>query len=346
MSNILVFGAGQIGTVVRKLLAAEGHNVTLIDNRPEPGVVTLNVLDYDKTKEYIQQHPVDALVSCLPYYRTYAVAKHAEEQHIPYFDLTEDVEITAQIKRMSEGSSAPFVPQCGLAPGFIGILANDLVNQFRYVKNVRLRVGALPVNSTNALNYSLTWSIDGLLNEYTHGCNIIENGVQKVRPGLEDKERLILDGVEYEAFNTSGGLGNLFDLYKGKVSGDLNYKTIRYPGHCDKMKFLLNDLNLRHDIDTLKNLLINALPTTLNDVVLVYVSVEGFIDDVLVEKQAKYKIYANDTCSAIQLTTAGSLCAVVDIVLNNLDKYKGFVSQETITLAEFMSTPYSKYFRQ
>ncbi len=146
------------------------------------------------------------------------------------------------------------MPQCGLAPGFIGIVAHDLAKRLDDVREVKMRVGALPEFPTNALKYNLTWSIDGLINEYCQPCEAIRDGrTQWVQP-LEGVEHFSLDGTEYEAFNTSGGLGTLCETLAGKVE-TLDYKSVRYPGHRDLMKFLLDDLRMSTDRDGLKAML-------------------------------------------------------------------------------------------
>ncbi len=135
------------------------------------------------------------------------------------------------------------MPQCGLAPGLIGIAAHELANRFTEIRDVKMRVGALPEFPTNALKYNLTWSVDGLINEYCQPCEAIrDNRTQWVQP-LEGLEHFSLDGIEYEAFNTSGGLGTLCETLSGRVES-LDYKSVRYPGHRDLMQFLLEDLRL------------------------------------------------------------------------------------------------------
>jgi saccharopine dehydrogenase-like NADP-dependent oxidoreductase len=131
---------------------------------------------------------------------------------------------------------------------------------------LKLRVGALPQYPSNALNYNLTWSTDGVINEYCEPCEAVVNGERVLVPAMEEREEFSLDGVTYEAFNTSGGLGTLCDTLAGKVR-TLNYRTIRYPGHCAIMKALLQDLRLSERRDVLKDIFENALPSTLQDVV-------------------------------------------------------------------------------
>ncbi len=210
------------------------------------------------------------------------------------------------------------MPQCGLAPGFISIAANALIQHFDEIRSVKLRVGALPQHPNNVLKYSLTWSTDGLINEYGNPCEALVDGRDVEVAPLEGLEEIEIDGTLYEAFNTSGGLGSLADTYGSKVQ-TMDYKTIRYPGHCAQMRLLMNDLKLNQDRATLKRVLENAVPQTLQDVVIVYVAVAGRQDGELREENYVSKIYpqmiAGRLWSAIQVTTAAGITAVVDLVL-------------------------------
>jgi hypothetical protein len=171
-------------------------------------------------------------------------AEAARELGVHYLDLTEDVASTRAFSELAVGASTAFIPQCGLAPGFISIVAADLARQFDSLDSVRMRVGALPAYPSNALNYNLTWSTEGVINEYCEPCEAIVDGQQREGAGAREREEFSLDGVLYEAFNTSGGLGTLCETLAGKVR-TLNYRTIRYPGHAAIMKALLHDLRLK-----------------------------------------------------------------------------------------------------
>ena len=239
------------------------------------------------------------------------------------------------------------MPQCGLAPGFISIAAHALMEQFEDIHNVKMRVGALPVNPNNALKYSLTWSTDGLINEYGNLCYGIKDGELATLMPLEGYETITLDGVLYEAFNTSGGLGTLADTYAGKVQ-HMNYKTMRYPGHCEQIKLLMEDLNLNRDRDTLKRILENSIPKTLQDVVLIYVAVNGIKEGDFFEQNYVKKIYPAEIggklWSSIQITTAAGVCSVFDIIMQNSGAYHGFVTQESIELESVINNRFGKYF--
>lgn len=357
MFKVMVLGAGKIGTLISCLLAEE-YQVHLVDINLEsiqkagcsPNIKT-STIDVDKASDlescFSSYHP-DAVVSALPYYCNIKIAEAALKFNIHYFDLTEDIQVTQKIEKISEGASAAFVPQCGLAPGFISIVTQNLIKKFEKVDIVKMRVGALPVRPSNALKYSLTWSTDGLINEYGNICYGIVDGKKVSLIPLEGYETIEVDGLLYEAFNTSGGLGSLADTYKDRVNM-MDYKTLRYPGHCEKIKLLMNDLKLNHDREVLKKILEKAIPKTNQDVVLIYSAVSGWRGKDLFEETYFKKIYpqkiGSKLWSAIQITTASSLCCIVDIVLKNPSAYKSLVTQESFTLENVLENRFGRYYR-
>jgi saccharopine dehydrogenase-like NADP-dependent oxidoreductase len=361
MYNVLIVGAGKIGSLIACLLTdSRDYQVHLADvdfsNQdvsrllkalPEVKTVALDVSNEPSLKQYITEHKIIAVISSLPFFLNTHVAKVCRETNAHYFDLTEDTKVTDVVKEISVGASTAFVPQCGLAPGFISIAANSLMQEFDECHHAKLRVGALPQHASNALHYSLTWSTDGLINEYGNPCFGVENGKDATMAPLEGYELIQVDGCLYEAFNTSGGLGSLAELYQGKIHS-LNYKTMRYPGHCEKIKFLMNDLKLNHDRATLKTILENAIPKTYEDVVVVYVSVEGKINGVLTEKNYLKKVYPVEIrgiqWSAIQITTASGIAAVVDMVLGQANEHRGLILQEKFKLKDLLSNRFGQYY--
>ena len=359
--KVLVLGVGKIGSLITCLLSQSGDyevhlgnlNIeaanSLVDELKLTHVTAtkIDARDSDTLDALFEKEKFDAVISSLPYYCNPLVADKAAKYNVHYFDLTEDVSVTEHVKKVSQDKQNVFMPQCGLAPGFISIAANALIKNFDELETVKMRVGALPVNQNNALKYSLTWSTDGLINEYGNTCYGIENGKLTPLLPLEGYETITLDGVHYEAFNTSGGLGTLAETYAGKVNS-MNYKTLRYPGHCKIIKLLMIDLKLNDDRDTLKRVLEDAIPKTLQDVVLIYVAVTGYKKGELFDENYVKKIYpqtiGGKLWSSIQITTAAGICGVVDIVLNNLNKYHGFVTQENISLEEFLNNRFGKYY--
>lgn len=361
MHRVLVLGAGKIGALISGLLGESGdYRVDLADVEAATAqaVVEAHGLDqvrafgFDATDQaalgdHLDANPVDAVISGLPYFCNLPVAQACRARGMHYFDLTEDVAVTEQVRAIAEGAETAFAPQCGLAPGVISIAANELAKHFEELRTVKLRVGALPQHPNNVLKYSLTWSTDGLINEYGNMCEAVESGETiKVLP-LEGLEEIEIDGTKYEAFNTSGGLGSLADSWHGRVRR-MNYKTMRYPGHCSQMRLLMNGLKLNNDRDTLKRILENAVPRTLQDVVIVYVSVVGKQDGELREENYVNKIYpqviAGRLWSAIQVTTAAGVCAVADLVLNDPGAHRGFVTQESFQLREVLDNRFGRYY--
>ncbi len=355
--KIALLGAGHIGQTIARLLHATGdYQVTVLDKNPgylqvlaAEGIATAVVDSDHRGALTVQLRGKDAVVNALPYHLAITAAELALECGCHYFDLTEDVAATQAIKQMAKGAKTAFMPQCGLAPGFIGIVAHHLASGFDTVRDVQMRVGALPAFPTNALKYNLTWSVDGLINEYCHPCEAIRDGQNiKVLP-LEGLEHFSLDGTEYEAFNTSGGLGTLCETWENQVR-NLDYKTVRYPGHRDLMMFLLDDLQLRHETDTLKRILKRAVPTTMQDVVLVFVTVSGMKNGVLLQEVFARKIFAERDAkaplSAIQITTAAGICAAVDLFREGKLPQRGFVRQEEVALPDFLANRFGSAYTQ
>jgi len=359
--TVLVLGAGKIGSLITCLLAdSKNYQVhvgslnideanKMVKDLSLNDVITekLDAEDKNALKSYMSRHKFDAVISGLPYYCNKTVANLCAELNLNYFDLTEDVEVTRHIKEISVDHKNVFMPQCGLAPGFISIAAHDIMSHFEEIDTVKMRVGALPINPNNVLKYSLTWSTDGLINEYGNTCYGIQDKELVALQPLEGYETITLDGVLYEAFNTSGGLGTLADTYENRVNG-MNYKTMRYPGHCKEMILLVKDLKLNDDRETLKRILENAIPKTLQDVVIIYVAVTGKKEGQLFEENYLNKVYpqiiAGKLWSSIQVTTAAGLCSVMDIVLSQKEKFQGFVTQESISLDDVVNNRFGKYY--
>ena len=357
---LILFGAGKIGEAILNLLSDCGdYVVTVADADPvrlaqvdQAGFASVttcvaDVADPAVLAAIIGGHKI--VVSACPYFLTPAIAAAAGNAGAHYFDLTEDVESTRRVKQLAHLAKTAYVPQCGLAPGFISIVANDLASRFDSLREVQMRVGALPIYPSNALKYNLTWSTDGLINEYCNSCEAIVDGHLRETSALEEIEHFSLDGIDYEAFNTSGGLGTLCDSLAGKVA-NLNYKTVRYPGHRDLIKMLVRDLQLgqparRH---ILKEVLEAAIPMTRQDVVLVFVSVCGMRGGRLEQESYAKKIYSQQVngqlLSAIQLTTAAGICAMVDLLVHKQLPQRGLVRQEDASLGDFLENRFGRHY--
>jgi saccharopine dehydrogenase-like NADP-dependent oxidoreductase len=355
--RIALLGAGHIGQTIARLLAQSGDfEVTVVDRSASAltrlaGVpVTTRLAETAQPQELLAAlRGQDAVVNALPYHLATLAATQALEAGCHYFDLTEDVAATRAIQGLAAGARTAFMPQCGLAPGFIGIVAHHLACSFDTLHEVKMRVGALPAFPTNALKYNLTWSVDGLINEYCHPCEAIREGRNIELLPLEGLEHFSLDGTEYEAFNTSGGLGTLCETLAGRVQ-TLDYKSVRYPGHRDLMKMLLEDLQLNKDTDTLKEIMRRSIPSTMQDVVLVFVTVSGLRAGNLVQEVFARKIFADRSeaapLSAIQITTAAGVCAAVDLFREGRLPQRGFIRQEQVGLPAFLGNRFGSAYQQ
>lgn len=351
--SILILGAGNIGTAIAFLLSSVNYDVVLADqtfkNPIDKKIQTLqcDINDTNAFDDLLKRHKFNAIISSLPYFCNIKIAQKAREYGSHYFDLTEDVKTTEAIIKIAKDAHTVFIPQCGLAPGFINIAAHDLMQNYDALDSVCLRAGALPQHSSNALHYALTWSTDGLINEYGNQCEAIVDGQYVLVKPLENVEEIILDGVVYEAFNTSGGLSTLWKKYLGKVN-TMNYKTLRYPGHCEKIKLLMNDFHLNQHRDMLKILLEESIPKSQQDMVILHISVVGIKNKEKLERTYTKTLYPttvnNYSLTAIQAATASGICALVDIILMKKHDLKGFINQEQFSFSEVLSNRFGQYY--
>lgn len=356
MHRILLLGAGKIGRMIARLLVDSGdYQVTVADADAEAlkriaqrvSVSTQQLDASDRGQLSKLMGNCDSVISALSFRFNPLIAEVALDAGASYFDLTEDVETTRSVRAIAEQAKTGqiFMPQCGLAPGFISIVAHHLTQSFDKIDTVQMRVGALPQFPTGALKYNLTWSTDGLINEYCNPCEAIIHGERLEVLPLEGLEHFSLDGVRYEAFNTSGGLGTLCETLDGKVR-ELNYKTVRYLGHQEMMLLLVNELRLHGRRELLKDILEQAVPVTFQDVVVTFCTVTGMRNGQLVQISDARKIYheqiADENWSAIQITTAGGICAVVDMHAAGELPEQGFVLQEQVSFEKFLANRFGK----
>jgi len=352
MKKILTLGLGKVGTLVGVLLSKHFEVTGLDQKKPHNEfdlpftVMEGDVTDDQFLRNLLSKH--DAVVSALPYFLNKSVAQAAHDLEKHYFDLTEDVDTTNFIRELSKTAKKVMAPQCGLAPGLIGIIGANLAKDFSKLRDIELRVGALPKYPNGLMAYSFTWSPAGVINEYINDAEAIHNGVRKMMPSLDGIEYINIEGKEFEAFTTSGGLGTMCETYEGKVD-TLNYKTIRYPGHGKLMKFLIQELIMKNDKAQLSAILENAKPPVKEDVVYVYAVVEGWQDDKLLRNEY-YKAFspveiAGKQWRAISWTTAASIAAVIEMVNNGDLPIKGFIKQEEIPFDKFLETDNGQYFK-
>ena len=283
----------------------------------------------------------DAALSCLPYRFNLTVAKCAIQARTNLCDLGGNIDVvkdelalTAEAKK----AGVTIIPDCGLAPGMVSILVALGMKGLSDVSEVHIRVGGLPQNPRPPLNYMLSFSVSGLINEYTEPCLLLRDGKPAQIPPLTEVEEIDFPPPwgRLEAFQTSGGTSTLPFTYQGRVR-ELDYKTIRYPGHCQAIKSLL-DLGLMGSEPVLVNgqeviprklletLLVSRLPTTGPDVVLLRVSLQGEGKKLTYEMVDLYDPQTG--LSAMMRTTAFSASIVVQMLGSGRISQKGVLPQE------------------
>jgi saccharopine dehydrogenase-like NADP-dependent oxidoreductase len=343
--------------MVTHLLASSGdYEVRVADSRPAAAeeaiaglsAVTALGLSFEDAKALDDaMSGAQAVISCAPFTANPLIAERARAGELHYLDLTEDVAVTRRVGALAEGASRAFIPQCGLAPGFITIVANHLIGPMSEVHDLRMRVGALPRFPSNQLKYNLTWSTEGLINEYIHDCDALVDGELARVPALEHLERITVDGVQYEAFNTSGGVGSLAATLRGRAR-NVGYKTIRYPGHNALIKFLMEDLRMREHPGELRKIFERALPATAQDQVVVFVNATGMVGGEFMERSYANTLFHSEIhgqpWSAIQITTAAGVCAVLDLLMTEQLPQSGFVRQEEVDYTAFLANRFGQYY--
>jgi len=342
--SIGIAGGGRIGKAIYHLLLDGNicNNVTVMDIAPRPDDIAEG--DYVQTdgtfEEFVKGKTL--IINALPYTKNKELWLECFKNKVAYFDLSEDgdLDLSLGIKLDEDNSDIPFtMPHCGLAPGMSTIIANSLLREQESVTDVKIRVGALSNNSTNKLKYHTSWSGEGLVNEYRGDCHVVRDGKFKLEPALSGCEIVTLDGTEYEAFNTSGGIGTLaWTLSKTNKKLNVDYKTLRRVGHHDYVDFLFNDLGLTEEklVDIFKN----HVPSTQNDCVLIYVQA----GDREYYKKFTPMMIGGRRYTAIELTTAIGLISMVELYLKGKLAASDYYKQEQVKFEDVLGTTYGEVY--
>ncbi|MCD6249489.1 MAG: saccharopine dehydrogenase NADP-binding domain-containing protein [candidate division Zixibacteria bacterium] len=260
----------------------------------------LDATDEDRVTSLLKDY--DAALACTTYQHNPGLTRAAIKAGCHLVDLggnNDVVQTQIQMNDAAKQAGVIVIPDCGLAPGMVSLMVADGVNKLDKVSGVKIRVGGLPQSPRPPLNYQIVFSVEGLINEYWEPCTILENGQKTTVAPMTGLEELEFDGIgQLEAFYTSGGTSTLPDTYGGEI-GFLDYKTIRYPGHCRPMRTMLElGLGSRKPVNLdgvevepralFKALLSRNLTHVGPDMVLVRVSVEGTKDNA--EKSIIYEI--------------------------------------------------------
>ncbi len=345
IGTIAVLGLGKVGALAARLLheggfTVIGHDRQALDGEAFPFEVRQSDIGDIAALDRVLEG-VDAVLSCMPFQFNTAIATAAHKTGRHYFDLTEDVATTRAIAAMATDAQGLMAPQCGLAPGFVGIVGASQIALLETCRSCRMRVGALPRHPTGLMGYAFNWSPEGVVNEYLNDCEVIEDGTRKWVSAMEWHETLYIEGRQLEAFTTSGGLGTMCETYLGRV-GNMDYKSLRYPGHMRQMNFFFHELLMRERREEAGEILVHAKPPVEEDVVYVHVASEGEIDG-LMRRREFVRSYlpldlAGQRRTAIAWTTSASVVAIIEMVRDGALPATGFLRQEDVPLDAFLAT--------
>ncbi len=346
--KIVIVGAGRTGLAIAdQLRAVQNYELILIDPIDEAKWHATkngyNVVDVDGTDCVAMNkllNDAQLVVVSAPDFVVEYVAKSALECGCHYVDVSENTALLGKLKTQMLSASQNFVPQCGLAPGYMTSYVNSQLKNISPDAEVQVYVGVLPEHKTNRLGYGNMWGIGGLMTEYTSPCKAVMNGDETLIEPLSEYETLRINGTNYEAFTTSGSIDELVDLHKGKLH-KLIFKTLRYEGHLDYIKFLLDDLKLAERHQQFKSLLLNGLPLMDRDLVIIGIVVNsnghGNKGQGMTEK-SQFNFFSSlenneDICtSAISMTSAAHVCCVIDLLCSSQAPHTGLLLHNEIDL--------------
>lgn len=319
--RIAVIGTGRVGLCLAEMLAETGDYAVVAADCTEEALAAAQArglavrhVDAARPGELAQlMAETDLAVAAVPDRLVPKVAQAAAAAGISYLDFCEANEDT-----LTAGSSLAadraFLTGCGISPGLVDAVANDLVQRLDPGCDLDVRVGAIPARRTNRLGYGLIWSLDGLIDEYTAPCAAIVGGRATTLPALSGRIEFASDGVAYEAFLTAGSIDALTALVGPRVD-NLAFRTIRYSGHLDYMQFLLDDLGLRARRDLLATVLKNGLPAAEPDAVVMHVHATGMRDGRRSEELFSCRMEPQASAGghgALSLASAAQACALIE----------------------------------
>ena len=366
--NILLIGSGMMGRAIAYDLVnySNFENITIIDKdrktlksaekfleNKDISFVILNVEDRDSVRNIFQKY--DVVISAVPYNYNYILAKIAIDKKIHFLDLGGNntiIEKQKSLFKKAKENKVSVIPDCGLAPGLASIIVRDAVDFFDSVEYIKIRVGGLPQNPQPPFNYQIVFSPNGLINEYVEDAIVLDHNKIFKKKSMTELETISFQKPfgKMEAFLTSGGCSTLPYTFKNKIKY-LDYKTIRYPGHCEKIKPLL-DIGLasekpikinNHKIiprTFLISLLLRNIPKTGKDVVLLKIMGEGIKNGRKTNLEYTMVDYYDkkNNITSMMRTTGYPISITAQMIENGLiNNYGVFFSEEIIPCKPFFN---------
>lgn len=353
--NALVLGAGMMGSAIAYDLAGSGASVTLADIDGERSrrvaaaigsgatAATLDINDRPGVVKLMRA--VEVVIGASSYTHNLLLTRAAIEAGVHFCDLGGNMDVVGRqmaLDAEARRANVAIIPNCGLAPGMACIVAAGAAKRFSRVEEIRIRVGGLPQHPQPPLNYQLVFSAEGLINEYLEPAEVIRNGQVVTVPSMADLEELEFPapfGI-LEAFNTSGGVSTLPQMFAGRIRS-MDYKTIRYRGHCERFKTLLDlgfassepimvGSSVRTARELFEELLRRKLPANGPDVVLTRVTVSGTLGGA--EKTLAYEMidYYDERAkiTSMMRTTAFPTSVIAQMVASGAIPVRGVAPPE------------------
>ena len=358
MAKIAIVGAGRVGTAAAKIfLTLSDHEIVFIDNNeealaeafkacvnltrssvriamsPDVPITLYRAAGLDELTATIQRVDPDLVMCTTPFNINISVASICADLAIHYVDYTEDESVTKAISEM-DVTRCTFVPQTGLAPGLVNYIGLSLFENLAEPLSLELRVGALPQVSVGPEHYAITWSPEGLVNEFVRDGTRKMFGGTLITPPFQDIRSFIVNGVTYEEVTTSGGIG-ILSAYDHVPS--VQYKTLRYPGHSNFFKKLIHGMSFEEAVAKTKETFLR----TRDDVVVLAATA---VDINRCSASAGLHFYPCEDLdlTALELTTAGIGVAVTELLLSG-KLPTGILNASNITFDDLMQTEAARF---
>ena len=360
LKKAVIFGVGRMGTSISWYMNKLGYRVVGVDAMqsacerlkgmlPEEGFGFYRTKHADRDcAQILGLESPDVVISSLPYHQTEAVAKVCVDKGLRYCDLGGRVDVSRRINEYAnDKATKPIMTDLGLAPGWVNILAEQGFREVARggeVQSIKMMVGGLPVEKLNhPLDYAITWSVDGLINEYKDNCEIIKNKKIETVAGMDGLE---IVNSEYlgtlEAFYTSGGSSHTIKTMQDRGVVDCAYKTLRYPGHIETVKFLMKDCGLSDE--QMAEIFNKGCNLDIPDLVIIKAYAKK--DDLLWSKEILVNSI-KDEFSAMQRATSGPISVVASLMAEGMfdaryDEHRDYKIRLPLVLS-YKDVPYEEF---
>lgn len=305
----------------------------------------LDVYDKEDVRDIFKKY--DLVISAIPYKYNYFLTKIAIETNTNFIDLggnNDIVEKQLKLSKDAEKKGVTIIPDCGLAPGLVSIITRDIVDYLDEIEYVKIRVGGIPLKPVPPFNYQLVFSANGLINEYVEDSLVLDNKKIISKRSLTDLEEILFPHPfgTMESFLTSGGCSTLPYTFR-YIIRYLDYKTIRYPGHRDLIKPIIDlglgsEKEIKIDDKTviprkiLIKLLKEKIPSKGKDAVLLKVISEGKKSNNEIKLTYQMIDYFDEknSVSAMMRTTGYPVSIIAQMINRNIITKKGVFTCENI----------------